>query len=238
MKILSLLFPKKMEKLKAPRPHTIKNNYSCEYEDLEYCIKAYLNGNMTAEECLERFINTMAYKDCFHIEENAEIFPLLEDFLANATWKTKWTADCGDYDPHRPEPWLRCVYSIYDSMLMDIECSENLLKDWHKEITTDEIMKVTHNKSVTPEIYENKDQLASKKEELKAIIEKGEYTPLEALLLIKENWSLLYPYQSSYEAIEYCVCASENHTEPKYFDSAFRDYGYKMGTLYRKAKEK
>ena len=98
-------------------------------------------------------------------------------------------------------------------------------------------MKVVHNKSITPEIYANKGQLLSKRDELKAFIDKGEYTPLEALLLIKANWSLLYPYQSSYEAMEYCVRASKNHTQPKYFYSAFRDYGYKMGTLYRKVSE-
>lgn len=240
MKLQDLLsfFGKKKRKLKTPRPHTIRNNYACENIDLELTIKAYLNGTLPAEECLARFITNMAYHDDFHIPENAEIFPLLEDFLQGATWKEKWTADCGDYNPHRPEPWLRCVHSIYSNILTDIKTAEILLEQWNKELTYEELMKVCHNKTITPEMYADKDGIKTKRDELKAIVDKGEFTPLEALLLIKDNWSLLYPYQSSYEAIEYCVAASENHTEPKYFDSAFRDYGYKMGELYRKAKEK
>lgn len=237
MSILTKLFPKK-EKLKAPRPSNIKCNYACEDADLEWSIKAYLNGTRTAKECLQDFIERMAYRDCLHMKENEAIFPIAEDFLEGATWKTEWTADCGDYNPHRPEPWLRCIYTIYDSMLMDIQCSENLLKDWHKEITTDAVMQVTNSKSITPEVYENREELATKRDEVKAIIDAGNFTPKEALLLVKANWNLLYPYQSTYEAIEYCIASSENHTEPKYFDSAFRDFGYQLGTLYRKAKEK
>ena len=237
MSILSIFFPKK-EKLKAPRPINIKCNYACEDSNLEWSIKDYLNGNRTAKDCLQDFINTMAYRDCLHMKENETIIPLVEDFLQDATWKTEWTADCGDYNPYRPEPWLRCIYSIYDSMLLDIECSENLLKNLKKDITTEAVMQFINNKSITPEVYESKDKFSEKREEIKVIIETGKFTPKEALLLVKDNWNLLYPYQSTYEAIEYCIAASENHTEPKYFESAFRDFGYQMGTLYRKAKEK
>lgn len=237
MGFLSRLFPRK-EKLKTPRPSNIKCNYACEDADLEWSIKDCLNGNRSAQDCLQDFIERMAYRDCLHMKENESIFPMLEDFLENATWKTEWTADCGDYNPHRPEPWLRCIYSIYDSMLLDIECSENLLRDWKKDITTEAVMQVTNSKSITPEIYENRAELTTKRDEIKAIIEAENFTPKEALLLIKDNWNLLYPYQSTYEAIEYCIATSENHTEPKYFDSAFRDFGYQMGALYRKAKEK
>ncbi len=240
MKLQDLLsfFGKKKRKLKTPEPFSIRNNYECENIDLELTIKAYHNGTFPAEECLARFIENMAYHDDFRISENAEIFPLLEDFLQVATWKKEWSADCGDYNPQRPEPWLRCVHSIYSNILRDIETAEILLDKWNKELTYDEIIKVCHNKTITPEMYANKDGIKAKRDELKAIIEKGDFTPLEALLLIKDNWSHLYPYQSSYEAIEYCLMASENYTELKYFASAFRDFGYKMGELYKKAKEK
>lgn len=238
MKIFSLLFPKKKQKLKVPRPYTIKNNYACENIDLELNIKAYLNGTISAEECFERIIELMAYRDCFHVEENAIIFPLLKDLVEKATWKEEWTADCGDYNPKRPEPWLRCIYSIYGSMLFDIECSENLLRDWGKEITTETFMEVNRNKSITASVYAQKDQFEAKKNELKSIIEKGDYTPLDALKMIEENWSVLYPYQSTYEAMEYCVQASTNHTDKKYYGAELRNLGYELGTLYRKAIEK
>lgn len=121
---------------------------------------------------------------------------------------------------------------------MEIERIERMLGHQNRKITTEAVMKYVENKAITPQVYEHKDQFVSKKEEIKAIIEKETLTPKDALLLIKANWDLLYPHSSSYEAIEYCVAASENHAEPIYFKSAFRDFGYTMGTLYRKAKEK
>ena len=237
MKIFSKLFSKK-EKLKSPHISNIRCNYVCEDANLEYSIKSYLNETRTAKDCLQDFIEQMAYTDCLHMKENETIFPLLEDFLENATWKRKWTADCGDYDPQRPEPWLRCIYSVYDNIIMEIEGIERMLGHQNRKITTEAVMKYVENKAITPQVYEHKDQFVSKKEEIKAIIEKETLTPKDALLLIRANWDFLYPHSSSYEAIEYCVAASENHAEPIYFKSAFRDFGYTMGTLYRKAKEK
>lgn len=237
MNILSLFLTKK-EKAKVVRTNAVKYNYACEDANLEWNIRAYLNNLISVKECFQSFIEYMAYIDYLHVPENEAIFPLLEDFLEDATWKNKWTADCGDYRPDQPKRWLDCIYSVYDYMLLDITCAENFLKEWNKDITTEAVMKVIQNRSVTPEIYENKDLLTFKKDELKTIINEGKLTPKEALLLIKDNWSVLYPYQSSYEAIEYCVAASEKHTDCKYFQSAFRNYGYKMGSIYRKAKEK
>ena len=238
LSVLSAILSNKKDTLKNPKPYTVKSNYACEDSALEWQIKTYLSRERSAIDCLQGIIEHMAYRDCLHMEENKEIFGILEDFLESATWKTEWTMGCGDYNPNSPEPWLRCVYSIYDNILRDISIAETLLKDLKKEVTTEEVMNVIHNKSVTPEIYQNKATLEAKGKEIQSIICGGEFTPKEALLLIKESWELLYLYQSTYEAIEYCIAASENHTVHKYFDSAFRDFGYKMGVLYRKAKEK
>ena len=236
MKLLSVLFKK--DSLKKPEPVVIKSNYACEDSELEWQIKTYLSRECSELDCLQGILEYMAYIDCLRMEENKEIFEILEDFLESATWKTEWTMDCGDYNPSRPEPWLRCVYSIYDNILHDISIAETLLVRSDKEITTEEVIGLIHNKSVTPEVYENRAKFKAKGKEIQSIICGGNFTPKEALLLIEESWELLYPYQSTYEAIEYCILASENHTVHKYFDSAFRDFGYKMGTLYRQAKEK
>lgn len=237
MKIFLNLLSKK-KNFKTPRPSTIKCNYTCEDTSLELIIKSYLTDTRTAKDCLCRFIRRMAYRDCLRLKENEIIFPLMEDFLNEATWKSKHTLDCGDYDPLRPEPWFRFIYSIYDNMLFDIYASEELLKIWKQKITPESIMQVIQNPSITPEIYKNKDLLLLKKEELETIINRNSFSPKEILLIIKENWNVLYHYQSTYEALEYCILCSENHTTPMYFDSAFRDLGYKLGKLYKEANEK
>lgn len=236
MNFLSFFFPQKNTD-KSPITHK-KVNYVCEDSELEWNIKAYLNRDLSAKECIQNFLEFIAYNNYLHLIENQEIFEIIEDFLRNATWKTEWTIDCGDFNPQRPEPWLSCVYNVYTNLLFDINVSETLLKNMGKEITTAEVMKVIQNKTITLELYENKSTLKDKETKFKAIICSGNFTPLEAFLLIKENWNLLYPYQSTYEALIYIVTTSENHTVHKYFDSAFRDYGYKMGIIYKKAKEK
>lgn len=237
--IRSMFFPQKRV-LRKPRPGTIKNNYSCADGTLEWHIKNYLNKQMTAGDCLQGFIEHMAYDDALHIKENEEIFPMVEDLLEGATWKTEWDYGCENYNPSRPEPWLRCVHSIYGNKLYYIREAERLLEDSGKEITAKNIAETTAHwgTSISEEDYLSRDSLQTKAEYLRKKINSGDFTPKEALIMIKDNWELLYPYQSSYEAIEYCVAASENHAKPKYFDSAFRDFGYKMGELYRQAKEK
>lgn len=236
MNIFQKFFQKKQH-LNTPHSTTIRCNYTCEDADLEWIIKAYLNGTRTAIDCLQDFLNLMAYRDCLHLIENEAIFSLLEDFLEDATWKNEWTEDCGDYNPAHPDSWLRCIYAPYKNMLFDIEAAETLLQYQDKKITTSAIMEIIDNPLITPEIYENKNLLISKRDSIKNIISKEEFSPKEILFLIKDNWNLLYHYRSTYEALEYCIACSENHTIPQYFDCAFRDFGYILGTLYRKAKE-
>ncbi len=237
-KFLSMFRPK--QELRKPTISNIKNNFACEDSTLEWHIKAFLNNEENAKDCLQVFIENMAYDDRKRIKENDIIFELLEDFLQNATWKTEWTMDCGDYNPARPEPWLRCIHSIYGNKLFYIKNAEQLLTDSNKEITAENVEKATSHWGipVTAEEYTHKDDIASKEKSLREKIESGNFTPKEALLMVKDNWELLYPYQSTYEAIEYCVAASENHTTPKYFYSAFRDFGHKMGKHYYNAIEK
>lgn len=237
MSFLSTLLSPKKGNLRNPKPYTLKNNYTCEDSRLEWNIKAYLNREISTKDCLQNLIEYIAYRDCLHMFENQELFCILEDFLDVATWKTNQTLDCGDYNPTNPEPWLCCIYGIYSCMLTDINNAETSLKNLGKEINMEEVMNYIHNESVTPEIYKNRVALETKEAELRSIICGGNFTPKEILLLIKDNWELLYPHRSIYEAIEYCIVASENHTIHKYFDSAFRDYGYKLGPLYRQANE-
>lgn len=238
-KIISMFSPKK-QKLHKPRVGTIKTNYACDDSNLEMHIKAYLSRESTAKECLQAFIELMAYDDKKHLKENVIIFDMLEDFLQSSTWKTEWTMDCGDYNPARPEPWLRCIHDIYGTKLHYMKEAEEILQDSGKDVTAENIAATTAHWGITvsEEEYLHKDEITLKESHLRTTIESGNFTPIEALHMLKDNWDLLYPYQSTYEAIEYCVAASENHSTPKYFDAAFRDFGHKMGSLYQKAKEK
>ncbi len=237
-KFLSMFRPK--QKLRKPTTSNIKNNFACEDATLEWHIKAFLNKEITAKKCLQAFIEYMAYDDDRRIKENEIIFDMLEDFLQEATWKTEWTMDCGDYNPARPQRWLDCIHEIYGNKLFYIKNAEQFLTDFNKEITAENIEEATAQwgNPISAEEYLHKEEIAEKADTLREKVESGNYTPKEALLMVKDNWNLLYPYQSTYEAIEYCVAASENHTTPKYFYSAFRDFGHKMGSLYQKAKEK
>lgn len=237
--LISMLQPRK-KALRKPSASQIRNNYACSDVALEREIKAFLNHEIDARDCLQTFIEHIAYDEDRRIKENEIILDLLEDFLQDATWKTEWTMDCGDYDPTRPEPWLRCVYMAYSNKLYYVRAAEENLANEGKEITAENIAKATSNWeiSLTEEDYLNIAELKAKENFLREKICSGDFTPKEALLLVKDNWDLLYTYQSTYEAMEYCIAASENYATPKYFYSAFRDFGYKMGELYRQAKEK
>lgn len=237
--LISMLQPKK-KALRKPPVSNIKTNFACSDATLEWHIKAFLSNESSARDCLQAFLEHMAYDSHLRIKENEVIFDMLEDFLQDATWKTEWTMDCGDYDPARPEPWLRCVYEIYSNKLYYLRNAERNLENEGKEISAKNVALATSQWGipVTEEEYLHKEELEAKEAQLREKICSGNFSPKEGLLLVKDNWDLLYTYQSTYEAMEYCVAASENHTTPKYFYSAFRDFGYKMGELYRQAKEK
>ncbi len=234
------LFRSKKNVIHQPRVSEFKLNYACDDPSLEWHVKAYLSRNISAKKCLQSFIENMAYDENKRIKDNEIIFDILDDFLKNATWKTEWTIDCGDYNPSRPEPWLRCIYSIYSEKIFFMKEAEEFLKENGKDITSKNIAAATVHwgMSVSEEEYLHKEDFVQKENQLRTIIESGDFTPYQALKMIKENWDYLYRYQSTYEAIEYCIAASENHTTSKYFDAAFRDLGHKLGTLYFKAKEK
>ncbi len=235
---ISMLFPK--QKPNKRTVNNIKNNFTCKDVTLERYIKAFLNKEIDAKECLQAFIEYMAYDNDKHIKENKIIFEMLEDFLQDATWKTEWTIDCGDYNPTRPETWLRCIYSIYGDKLHYIKHAEQFLTDLNKEITADNVEETTSHWSmpVTAEEYLHKEELSKKEKNLREKIESGKFTPKEVILMVKDNWEVLYHYSTAYETIEYCIAASEHHITPEYFSSAFRDFGRKMGEIYCKVKER
>ena len=184
---LRSIFPEKKPILQIPESETIRNNYLCDDKSLEGTIQHYLNGSFTAGECIRKLLWPAIRDKDFRIIENKEIFPLTADLLDVATWKTEWTQDCCDYNPHHPEYRLNFL---------------------------------------------------SNDEAFHAKIAVRDYSPKEALLMIRERWDRIYHKQATYEAIEYCIAASENHSNLKYFGAAFRDYGRKMGSLYRELKEK
>lgn len=233
-------FFSKFNKKNLQKTNTSISDYSCDFEDLSWPIRSYLNQDITIEDCLESIIETMAYLDYLRIKENKEIFPILEDLIAKSDWKSEWTEDCGDYDPDRSDLWLDCLYRCYDSKLRNFEASENTLKLMRKEITTENVLEMSkyHDSAITKEMYEKKDSLIKKRDHLKNIVESKVLSPAEALNLIKENWNFLYNWQSAYEAIEFCIIASTNHTTMRYFDVALRNIGYTLGPLFKKAKEK
>lgn len=237
--LISMLQPKN-KALRKPSASKIKNNYACSDAALEREIKAFLNHEIDARDCLQTFIEHMAYDEDRRIKENEIIFDMLEDFLQDAKWKKEWTIDCGDYNPARPEPWLRIVYETYSNKLFYLRNAESNLENEGKEVSAKNVAESTSHWGipVTEAEYLHKEELEAKEAQLREKICSGNFTPLEALLIVKENWDLLYTYQATYEALEYCIAASKDHATPEYFYSAFRDFGYKMGELYRKAKEK
>ena len=48
--------------------------------------------------------------------------------------------------------------------------------------------------------YSGRKRVTQKEKFLREKICSGDFTPKEALLLVKDNWDLLYTYQSTYEA--------------------------------------
>lgn len=84
--------------------------------------------------------------------------------------------------------------------------------------------------------YDYNDGDNTKYEDLRAIIEKRDYTPLEALKMIEEHWDKIYKGQGCYEAIEFCLLTSENHSKPPYISSSIRDIGYKLGPVFNQIK--
>nr|WP_295266669.1 hypothetical protein [uncultured Blautia sp.] len=239
---LSTLFPwsarKKKKALAQPKPYNIYSNYSCPSPELTRIITAYLNQSADATRSLQRIIETMAYNDPYRIPENSEIFPILEDLLQTAVWKSEWTADCGDYNPQRPDTWISCIYRVYDNKLRSIQCAEDVLRMEHNNLTPEAISDATYERDITPEMVAKKEDLQEKRDTIKATIDSGIYTPLDVLHLIEDSWYLLYPYQTSYEAIEYCIAASTQHTTLPYYSASLRDIGNHLGARYDERKKK
>lgn len=215
-----------------------KTNYTCEDENLAWNIVPYLNDEITAKKCVQGILYYMAYHPHRQIKENCEIFEPLEGLLETATWKTEYDASCGDYNPHRPEPWLRCIHSIFGNMLFYMDEAERQLSEEGAEITPENIAERagTYINYIDVEICRNRKEIETKEAQLKSQINSGDFTPKEALMMVKDNWQYLYPYQSTYEAIEYCVAASENHAKPKYLDAALRDLGQNLSAIYQNEK--
>ena len=107
----------------------------------------------------------------------------------------------------------------------------------HTELTPEAVSEATFERDVTPEMVRKKDALREKRNAIKATIDSGIYTPLDVLHLIEDSWYLLYPYQTSYEAIEYCIAASTQHTTLPYYSASLRDIGNHLGALYERKKK-
>lgn len=86
--------------------------------------------------------------------------------------------------------------------------------------------------------YKYDDPKNAKYIELKNKIEAREYTPTEALRMIREHWDKLYNSQAGYEAIEFCLVCSENHSAQSNINRAIRDLGYKLGVIRNSLEKK
>ena len=86
--------------------------------------------------------------------------------------------------------------------------------------------------------YDYSEQNNEQYDELKRIVNGREYTPLQALEMIKTHWDKIYGHQSAYEAMEFCLVTSEHHSNPSYISSNIRDMGYQLAPIYNKIKEK
>lgn len=228
-------------KFLAPRAKKITNcstiNYTCEDEQLDTYIKEYGSGIIDAKQCIRNILEYIERFDALHIKENCMLFPLLEDMMRDSEWKTEWTYDCGDYDPSKPERRLSAVHEAYKLAYDRISYTEEILVKSHRPADANAIVEKLNRPYITADMVINRNILKEKEEETKAIVQSGNYTPYEALLLIKENWRVMYPNVDAYSAIDYCLICSKNVTIPAYFDSELRNIGLTLGNTFKNLKE-
>lgn len=154
--------------------------------------------------------------------------------LSEATWKAERDIACGDYDPERPEIWLSCVYAIYEQKTSYLEGAEQLLKDADEDITSEKVCEMTSTWEIpiTDEDYRQQEAIREKGVSLREKIYSHTYSPREALDMIADERNLLYKNEMAYEAIEYCILASENHKYFEYFEAEFKNIGHSLGNLF------
>lgn len=75
-----------------------------------------------------------------------------------------------------------------------------------------------------------------KQDEVREMLIRREYTPLEAIKMIEDKWNKLYKNQLAYEGLEYCLLCSENYIEPADIEIQIKDLGRILGPLYAENK--
>ena len=212
-------------------------NYHCDYEPFEGILNSYFAGRTTLTRCIRGILHHVEITDELHIKENNTLFPLLEDMLQDAEWKTQHDASCGDFDPTNPEWRLSAIPGAYNDAYERISHEEEILTKSSRAADAEAIIKELCRENITADMVINRNILLEKEAELKAIVKNGNLTPYEALLLVKENWHMMYLNRDAYIAIDYILTCSQNVTNPPYADAEIRNIGNTLGTKFQNLRE-
>ena len=220
---------KKIRGEKKPATIPIENiDYDCGNNNLNSAIKYYLGHHYDESECLEHLLHIMEPLDDYHIRENKEILPIIEDLLCEAEWKNTW-----QYKSHNME----VLYSKFYTMDRDINMAKNLMEQW-KDPHDYTVLGIAHgyDSAITQEIIDNQPDLAIKHDKYKDIISSGDYTPLDAVKMFEENWDYIYNLGVTYKALFYMINLSQNHTITPCMNADIRSFGLKMRPTYEQVR--
>lgn len=178
-------------------------------EDFRGILKNLYSGNFTMRRTLSSILEVVAYNEARRTPNKVRLAEIIKQAVSGKKWREDWAMECGDYNPKRREPWLRVIYEVYERLVRDMENCENLIKS--SELFEDKKpWEISANDGITEERYFKKAEFKVRAEILKRQVEDSEISAEEVVTLIIENFDVLHEYQSTYEALEYCImCVQE-----------------------------
>ncbi len=213
-------------------------NYDTGHDYINNNVRYYLAHYDDEENCICSFLHMMQARPQYQILENNSIIPIIKDYIQNATWKTKRDITCGNYNPFEPDRWLEVIYIRYDLMFRAIQNAENMIRTLPimKDQSVLEIVK-NADPEITQDVIDIKDQLPALANDMQAKVEAAD-TPFDIVNLIEKSWNYTYNTMAIYNALEYCIMASENHEVHPNFSASIRNLGYTLAPLYNAIDEK
>ena len=194
--------------------------YLGENENLSVLLKLYYSGQMTYRNMLSGIIEYLAYDSEHRKSQNLEFLKLMIEIVGSSDWRSGNVIE-GDYTNRNRKDHVDRIFNIMDILKMHIQERKDLcesspalkaanIKPWTMEVNDQTKVDILTKKETYEDMYI--EMLDHRRDTILRELNNG-VTPGRALELIAENWEYLYPYQSTYEAIEYCAKIAENLNE-------------------------
>ena len=193
-------------------------------------IKWLYNDEQDLEHTLQNMTEIMAYNEGYIKKENIEFLQVVRDAIGSSDWTDKDVYK-GDYHVGNREFQLDQIFDIFHIITDEINRNINLAetpifneqgtKPWEIPASDNRRKELLSDTSIYSEAAI--ESFLHKEKSIKAELNSG-VTPGRAIDLITENWTYLWNYTSTYEAIEYCIVLSRQLTDKPMIRKKLRQF--------------